>query len=308
MMDPQVYITSDGVETVARCCNPKCLRPFVPRDHRQRTCGASKCRDSARDVTPARRLLARHRNREWAKAHRGVKASQPWLLGAPIYPAHLPGGGCEIDVRPRPRWRVEHRNVRALHGAITVCLDEPHDERIPGFSLVPWPCGLGWGVYVRSAEAAARIAGKTMHGRLFDVPVDFEFSPLRRLRAPVVAKRGHGRVRIDTVTPVVIRSRAAPPRTEPTASCIISALTQAFPARIGLDGFDPATVRLELVSHETRPDQVDLGGKFGRVVGWSGSCVVDANAVGRWLLAVAALVGLGGRTSLGFGRVRVTHG
>lgn len=42
------------------------------------------------------------------------------------------------------------------------------------------------------------------------------------------------------------------------------------------------------------------------VVGASwGSLIVECNATGRWLLDCAALVGLGGKTAFGFGRVRV---
>lgn len=40
--------------------------------------------------------------------------------------------------------------------------------------------------------------------------------------------------------------------------------------------------------------------------GWEGSCVVEVNAPARWMLECDALVGLGGRTALGFGRVRVS--
>jgi CRISPR/Cas system endoribonuclease Cas6 (RAMP superfamily) len=36
-----------------------------------------------------------------------------------------------------------------------------------------------------------------------------------------------------------------------------------------------------------------------------GTIDVECNALGRWLLDVAALIGLGSKTSIGFGRVRV---
>ena len=51
--------------------------------------------------------------------------------------------------------------------------------------------------------------------------------------------------------------------------------------------------------------RVDAG-RDGRVRGWEGSLVIETNAVGRWLLEVAARGwGLGGRVAMTFGRVRV---
>ena len=52
-------------------------------------------------------------------------------------------------------------------------------------------------------------------------------------------------------------------------------------------------------------DRAAIGGD-GRVRGWEGSLVIETNAVGRWLLEVAARGwGLGGRVAMTFGRVRV---
>jgi hypothetical protein len=63
---------------------------------------------------------------------------------------------------------------------------------------------------------------------------------------------------------------------------------------------------MTLVDAQTEREEVLLRGKVGPVRGWSGSVVVETNAVGRWLLECAGRgLGLGGRTAFGFGRVRV---
>ena len=74
---------------------------------------------------------------------------------------------------------------------------------------------------------------------------------------------------------------------------------------MGVPNLDTSTVLLEMVDAETQPATVQLGGKFHGIRGWTGHVIVEGNAVARWLVQCAGLVGLGGRTALGFGRVRV---
>jgi hypothetical protein len=230
------------------------------------------------------------------------------LLGAPAFDLYLPGGGMEIAISPVPQWRIEHRNVRALHGLITNLIDEPHDALIPGFALVPWSAGCGWGVYVRDSEQAQRLAGKRHQARLFDHDVEVSFSPVRRIKAPLVAKRGRARLRIDAITPVCIRNGGGSTTyTAPSTQSLWSAITNSFLPRIGVPNLDPQTAILTLVEAETIPATVNLGGKFQTIRGWTGHVLVEGNAIARWLVQCAGLVGLGGRTALGFGRVRVTE-
>ncbi len=302
-----VYRRGDHT-TLFRCANPACLTPYVARDRHQRTCGASSCREATRIVTAARRLAVRHRSRAWSDRMLGMRGTRPMLLGAPICDLYLPGGGMEISISPTPQWRLEHRNVRALHGLITNLIDEPHDSLIPGFSLVPWSTGCGWGVYVRAADHAARLACKAHVARIFDRDVEARFSPLRRIRTPIVAKRGRARLRIDAITPVCIRNGGGSTTyTAPTTGNLWSALTNSFPTRVGVPNVDPATVLIDLVERHTQPASVTIGGKFQAIRGWTGHVIVEGNAVARWLVQSAGLVGLGGRTALGFGRVRVTE-
>lgn len=118
------------------------------------------------------------------------------------------------------------------------------------------------------------------------------------------------RLRIDTITPVCIRSSSASGkklRESPMASSILSTLTMSLPQKLGLIAFDPASAMLEIVRGDFDVVRVPIGGKWGVVSGWAGTCVVDVNAVAGWLLACAALIGLGGRTAIGFGRIKISE-
>lgn len=293
------------VESTVACA--VCGVPIIPIAGGQRTCGAPACREVARVLTPAQRAVKIERSRAWAAEHRGCSKSKPWLRGAPPHLPYLPGGGMTIAISPVPRWPIEHRNIRAFHGMMTMLVGLVH-QRFPEWSLVPWPEGCGWGVYMRQDEVARRLAGRTIEGRLYDREVTVTTGPLIRIRAPLPGKRGRQRIRLDTITPVVIEAEGRTvTRTMPTVTSITSALTQSLPDRLGLVSLDRDTVVLEVVSHETQTEVVPLGGKGGPVKGWAGSVVLEVNAVTRWLLEAAARgPGLGGRVAFGFGRVRVS--
>lgn len=313
---PDVTITDDpetgariyrmgDVESVVACCG--CGVPIIPTAPGQRTCGAPVCREAARVLTPVQRAAKIERSRAWAAEHRACSKAKPWLRGAPPHLPYLPGGGMTVSISPAPRWPIEHRNIRAFHGMMTMLVGLPH-QRFPEWSLVPWSEGCGWGVYLRQDDVARRLAGHTIEGRLYDRNVSVKMGPLVRMKAPMIAKRGHQRIRVDTVTPVVIETDGRTvTRTMPTVTSILRALTHSLPDRLGLVGFDRSTAVLEVVSHETQTESVPLGGKHGVVKGWAGSAVLEVNAVSRWLLEAASRgPGLGGRVAFGFGRVRVS--
>jgi len=279
-----------------------CKREFEPTVHNQtKTCGDERCRQRWKNQKRSMHAKARNRerNREWCAKNRNVTASNPWLRGQPIYDSHLPGGACELSFAGTTRF--EHSHVRALHGVVTSLLGAHEQDAV--FSLIPWPRGCGWAVYCRT-DSLARLAQRQHDARLGSAPVVVRLGPFARIKSPDVRKRGHRRVRISTVTPVVIttmgRKRV---RLDPDADSIRSTLVQTIPARIGL-GVERDEVPIELVDADTQTVRVDLGGKLGAIPGWDGSVVVETNAIGHWLLEVAARIGLGGRTALGFGRVR----
>lgn len=289
----------------------QCGAPFVITSitGRQFYCG-DRCKEQAawRRERLDPRVVASNRARcqRWAAAHRESKVRNPWLLGAPPFGEYLPGGGFDLRVSPPPKWPIEHRSVRALHGLVTGLSGVPHDPTTPVFSLVPIDRGCLWGVVFNDAEIALGLAGKQHPGVLFDRDVVVTCGPLHRVRAPIVSKRGHRLVRIDAITPVHIRKDGGQhTHLFPTARNLISTIAAWLPRRLGITLGDD-DIRMRLVTRETQPEHVMLGGKFGRVSGWSGSIVVDTNATGHWLLRCCETYGLGGRTAFGFGRVKVS--
>lgn len=292
-----------------------CGRDYRPLFRGQATCGWHRC---VRRVNYLRKRedpawVERNRanNRAWAATHRSVTRANPWLRGGPAVPALLPGGMCEIDLSPAPRWPVELRNTRHLHGLITTIIGDPHDPHLPAWALVPRRDAQSrshWAAWFLRDDLAQRMSGAHGRAEFFGVQTDVRLGEVVSAASPTV-RRGHQRVRVDAVTPVVLRSEQTM-HTAPTEAMLLGALVGgscSVPNRIGwADRVDTSDARLVLRERDTQPEGVETGGKYGTVRGWVGSVDLEVNAVARWLLEVAALVGLGGRTAFGFGRIRVT--
>ncbi len=302
---------STAAEDLSATCR-YCGAVYAPWSRLQVTCGAVPCQSRRKweqtKASPVRLAKARANNAQWCARARGVKARNPWLAGPPSYASHLPGGGVELHVAPAPRWPVDLRNTRALHAMVTVLTGLPHHPTTPQFTLTPWPNAFGWGVYSLHGDVMERLANREHAAVLYDRDVRVKCGPLVRVRSPLIAKSGRRRLRIDAITPVLVRaeSNTRNMHTEPTAANLHSSLDAWLPRRLGMDSFRDAFV-IELVSRDTEAATVETGGKFGNTRGWVGSCVVETNAVGHWLLEVGARIGLGGRVALGFGRVRVSE-
>jgi len=255
----------------------------------------------------AHRVLGtRTRNRQWASSHRQCRRSNAWLAGAPPYATYLPGGTMSVEFDPRPKWPVELRNARGLHGAMTSLLDVGHEARFPTFSLRQ--IARGWAVHWWH-ESGMRFALQRINGALFDRPTTFRFGPLFRLKAPIVKRRGRQRVRLDTITPVVIRTKGgASECVRPSTPAIVEALGGEWLQRFGLRYLaEQDLIRAEVVGVSTEPTSIPFGGKYGTVRGWSGAVELEVNAVSRWLLELASRVGFGTRTAFGCGVIRVTE-
>lgn len=272
---------------------------------------SERCKERAlwkiESLRPEVVAATRERCRLWATAHRNVTKRNPWLYGPPPFGEYLPGGAFSLRVTPAPRWPIELRNTRALHGMVTQLIDEPHDLKVPGFSLIPTnQAGSGWGVYVPNPEHALRLAGKQFQGVLFDREVVISCGPMHRLKAPKITKRGHRRLRVDVITPVVVRSDGGKTvRTLPTSGNLLSTLCAWLPRRVGVT-LEPDAATLKILERHTQEQWTPMGDKYGTQGGFVGWMIVDTNAVGHWLLKVAELIGMGGKTAFGFGRIRVS--
>jgi hypothetical protein len=284
-----------------RFCS-ECSEP-VPKGRRE-FCSDRCQRRRYRAEHPEYREQIRARCRRWAKDKRGCRRPKPWLRGAPAYVGRLPGGTCLLDLQPDPRWPIELRNARALHGVLTVLLGKDHVDHRPAWALRPSaesPCG--WAVHWIDPDALA-LAGSVHEVSIFNEQRALYLSDPSPVASPVVTRRGRRRLQVDTITPVCSTTTGrAVARLEPTAQQIRSAL-RMLPPRIGLSVADD-DLQLELVERQYEAERVDCGGKYGAVRGWVGRLVVETNATGEWLLRVAATLGLGGRVAFGFGAIAV---
>lgn len=302
---------------------PQCREPFEHAS-KQRVFCSDACRrkasyarradgERARDRSRLRHdadysIRAKQRLRAWAEAHRNVRGANAWLAGSPPYGTHLPGVSTPIEIHPVPRWPIELRNTRGLHGAITSVLGLGHDPHEPYWALRLWRSG--WAVHWLHPTGAERYVCTTVHAAVYDRPSEIRFGAAVRWRAPRVERRGRQRVCLTTVTPVVIRTDGGASVAErASGASLASWLATEFARRIA-----PSTlwhqwvrerVRVEVVSNDTHLTSVPLGDKYGIVRGWEGSVTLEVNAPARWLLEAASRIGLGSRIAFGFGCVGI---
>ena len=310
---PPVYLMADGTQTLCRC--PYCSTAFVPQTRNQVTCGAKLCRSRRNDATrkqlrgtkPEQVLKDRARFQRWAESQGLSRKRNPWLVGAPPYSGLMPALGFTMAFS---NGRVlEHAHIRGLHAVLSDLLEREPQPKHAWWALVPTRHGCGWGALVYQHDAAAQLLAQQRHAvRLFDHDLELMLGHYWRPKFPAVAKRGHRKLRIDTITPCVFRAEGGTvPRPVPTKTGLYSCLVNDLPPRIGVT-IAPELLVLDVLEHDTRPERLWVGEKQGTVVGWVGSCVVDTNAVGEFMLRCAAHgPGLGGRTAYGFGRVVVSH-
>lgn len=290
---------------VLKCAAPDCSVTFTQKGPRHLHC-SERCRYRDRDAKrPDLRTKNRARCAAWYAARKPDREERPWLLGPPPFGDFLPGGAFTLEFAPAPRWPLELRNARLLHGVMTALTAIPHHETIPMFTLIPMDHGRGrWAVWIADDAVARRLSGHAWPAAVAEQSVLVRCGPFARLRSPQVERRGHQVVRIDTLTPITIRSMGgAVTRVNPTEGNLLSTISAWLPRRLGLDSL---RLCFRLLEKRTETTRTDLGGKFGVVLGCHGHFIADVNAPMRWLLECAARgLGMGGRTAFGFGRIRV---
>jgi hypothetical protein len=202
-------------------------------------------------------------------------------------------------------FRFEHWQISALHGMVT-SITGPHTPNDPNFSLFPWHKGCGWAAYIRDLELAKSVAMKThvvdFRGEAMDLAVGW----MVRVKAPKVPA-GAWKLRVTAVTPVQVRNAGVTTYTSPTANNIRGTLEAFTARRLGIH-VDKHDVQVEMLSHETSPDRINLSGRseFAGIRGWVGHVDLRVNALARLMLESCATgMGLGGKTAFGFGRIKV---
>lgn len=222
---------------------------------------------------------------------------------------HIPGCVRSITLYPEARWPVALRNVCHLHGTLTHLFDTPHAAGTPNFMLLPWQGGCGWAVQwvVPGGEAYPNLNKVN----IFKADRILELGPPLYLPRPPVPAEGVHHLLVETVTPVFVRlasrrqdlSLAVEPGAIRTSLSISSSLARVLGREV-----EGERILLSVERRDVRPVSVHTGGKWGDgkdLVGWEGTVLLRCNAYTRHLLELAALVGMGGRTGVGFGRVRV---
>lgn len=247
-----------------------------------------------------------------------IPHDQAWTAPAePLCEKHLPGVSMGLALHPQPKWPIELRNVRALHGALTVILGRGHGARIPYWSLYQSPAShSGWVVHWMHPDAG-RLADQLVEAVLFRKPTYVRFSAAHRIKVPTVAPGPHV-VKLTTVSPVCIgRSVGDEVRrkayySQPCESNLVRSFGGEWLQRV-LDRRTTApersafvdSLRCRIVLDRTRPSELSLGPKLGRIQGWEGELVLRVNAQMLWALCVSERLGLGARGAFGLGQVKV---
>lgn len=235
---------------------------------------------------------------------RPVATDDAWMDDAPPFDRWLPGGRITIKIQPAPRWPLQVRNARLLHGAVSQILGASgvgHDSRVPVFSLAPH--GPTWSLVTTLPEVVAVLAGGHHVSAIARQRCILSFGHVERVAAPIVAP-GPRRLVVRAVTPVVLRrARSGGEKANhPTPDTLACAIGPQFAERFGLP---PLRKRIELPHGDVSIERVPHGGKFGDAWGWVGWIEVLCNAPAAFLLRLAETHGLGARVALGCGRIEV---
>jgi hypothetical protein len=229
------------------------------------------------------------------------------------YPDTLPGGLLPLALDPCPAGGVALADTRAVHALLTGAFGQDHNTLVPTFALLLTPTPSGWSVLHRDRALALQWQGRSWRGHWFGRgEVRATFGACSVPYTPEFSAPGLYRVRLLAHTPVCVRNSVQDKTTypHPTGPSLVGALTGGLRERLSLrrQGVE-GCVRLRMVEHHTETVR-QRSSRFsdepgGFLAGWRGRVVVETDALGLWLLRCAERIGLGGRVSLGFGRVEL---
>jgi hypothetical protein len=286
---------------------PRCVNCGAPATIRRngtasRACESALCRTRVR--TRARQAVMRD-----LRASVLGDAGDPWAISSPSYDARLPERCHRIEIEGAPAWLCTLDAANAMHAVLELISREPGHRHHR--ALWPDAAARCWWATVPASDGRRALGGYRYPHAVAGQRRVVSLGPAITLRTPPPLAAGRYRVRVEALTPVVIRANAGRyTRTEPDAGNIASALGYTLAPRLGLPAVPPEMIACDLATRATAPAalRVDRRGRIGGdgvVRGWVGAIEVECSALAAWLLACAAALGLGGRTAYGFGRVRV---
>lgn len=250
-------------------------------------------------------------------------APHVWARPSPPYASTFSGGLLEFKLSDGPSGGIPLADVRALHGAVCELIGQ---EKVPYQSgktsnghpdifFLLWPYSTGWALYSPCEATIKFLAGKARRIHVFQkqTGIAFASTPVR-LRAPGPVQPGIYQTTVKTLTPIVVRNHKKTTALRDklsyhslNAACFRGSLVSNLAhTRLGAD-VPQDSIAIRVVRESSEPTTVNVGGfKWGArgvVHGVVGEATLQTNAVGLWLLECAKRIGMGGRVSIGFGRV-----
>jgi len=284
-------------ENIARIC-PLKGRGFVDASEVQALAGDLLAKPDARNVCKSLPRIV---------TPEPIATRDAWSIASPTR-EYLPGRLVEIRAHPRPLLTEWAPSVlRQLHAIITKVTSIPHDPRMPNFTLVQhrrYPSVYAWMRYESHVALLPEVANMELYGQ----PTRITFPLKWSVKAPKPYDPGQYKRRIKTVTPFGIYQGI----TRALKTDLTDIVTQLHntATQIGMDDHDEIVARV--TSQDTEMVSMRVGGHVTRSdagVGYAdalhGVVDVECNAIGAWLLDVAAITGFGAKTAFGFGRIRV---
>lgn len=205
-----------------------------------------------------------------------------------------------------PGERYALRDAVVWHGVATALTRDPHASAAP-FSA--WPGDGCWWLWTRSSGAITHLAGRTLMqrvGRREHAMVSV--GAARPCLLPPPRAPGRYRAAIAADTPVAIRCYGGTVVREwPDAVSLASTLAQTLAPRVLGRPLRADDVAIRVMRDASEPARGAAPSERGRHAqdGWRGRVEVECSGLAAWLIECAVLVGLGGRTAFGMGRVRV---
>lgn len=219
---------------------------------------------------------------------------------------HLPGLRSTLRISPLSR-PLDIQGGYSAHGALSLILNRPHDSKTPNFAMVADERWLIREVHWFHPDAFA-LSDSWHRVELFGALRGVEIGPMRSVSC-LVATPGRYAVEVETLTPLIIRltkDRREIRRADP--AMLIGAVQQSLRRCLGRESakpFEGARMVWSVVEsrHLTWKDPWESEVRGGLKL----RATVETDAAGLTALRVLAELGMGSRTSRGYGRIRLAR-